>query len=390
MIIVMTNRKLSDVPVNEPKIIDVEKMGVVLAERHANEDVLFSGVLSSDQKRIKFYPKQSTRDIFSSISAADRAKPWVFFVHGFHQDPEENIKKANQLSRRHNVNVIAFAWPSRPLDEDMNMDDVKAIVKDDVISSVLGGATLAKIGVHWVYKSLRDTWVNYEPALRNAENSKIDLLSAMNQVNDYLPSESPSVLLVHSMGNYLLENVINDVDELPIKFCNIILHQADVDSHGHRWVKKLRENLTDKAKLYITTNAYDTTLAGSQIHKKINGEEHTERLGQTRNHFVLGDINYLDFTDGVYVSDDHEFFKRGKEDTDPDIYNCLRRLFRAEPDLLPEVNEESNAGFTKMPTDVQLYRLENVIHPADTDFDPENDQTVSSLGLFDDTFFEKQ
>jgi len=386
MLIVMTNRKLSEIPSDVSKLIDVEDMGVELAERHSNENVLFSGILSADLKRIRFYPKQSTKDLFSKISPADKAKPWVFFVHGFHQDPEENIKKANQLSRRHNVNVVAFAWPSRPLDEDMNMDDVKSIVKNDVISNVLGGATLAKIGVHWLYKSLRDTWMNYEPALKNAENSKIDLLAAISLVNDYLPSENPPVLLVHSMGNYLLENIMKSVDALPMQFGNIILHQADVNSNDHSWVKKLKSNLADKAKLYITTNAYDTTLAGSQIHKKINREENTERLGQTRNHFVLGDINYLDFTDGVYVSDDHEFFKRGKEDTNLDIYQCLGRIFRGEPDLLPEYDKKSKSGFTKMPTSVQLFRLEDVIHPADIDFDPENDQTVSSLSLFDDTY----
>lgn len=383
MIIVMTNRKLVDVPVTEPKLIEVEKMGVVLADRHADEDVLYSGVLNLNHKKIKFYPKKSVADLYNSISDEEKIKPWVFFVHGFHQDPDENIKKAVQLSRRHGVNVIAFAWPSRPLDEDISMDDVKSTAKEDIIKGALGAATLLKIGVNWVYKSLRDSWVNYEPAIENAENSKIDLLAAINQINNLLPSSKPPVLLVHSMGNYLLKNVMSEINELPMAFSNIILHQADVNCPGYEWINNLNESLETSAKLYVTANRYDTTLAGSQIRRKILGKELTGRLGQTRTEYVSGDITYLDFTDGEDVSDDHEFFKRGKDDTNIHVFNCLGRIFRAEPDLLPETASQSNEGFSKMPASVNLYRIQKVIDPADIEYDPDSDHPIPSLNLFD-------
>ncbi len=385
MIIVMTNRALPVVSSNEPFDVLVNDMGVNLGVRQGQDDILYSGILSANNKVITFYPKGDESEIFLKSNGADKDKPWVFFVHGFHQDPDENIKKATQLSQHHDVNVIVFAWPSRPFDVDMSLDDVKEMVRDDVMSGTLGSITVAKIGINWLLKSLQDTWKNYQPARENAEKSIVDLLAAFDIVKDTLSITVPPVLLIHSMGNYLLKSTMDAIDELPMKFSNIILHQADVTSSNDSWIKKLKFSLKEDAKLYITTNAYDAVLASSQIHKRITGDVVTERLGQKRSNYLNDGINYLDFTDGVDISDDHEFFKRGEDDTHPDVFSCLGRILRAEDDQLPLHDRESNAGFTKMPTDTLLYRLEYVIHPADVDFDPDSDHPVPSLIFWGDT-----
>lgn len=385
MIIVMTNRALPVVSLNKPFDVRVNDMGVNLGVRQGQEDVLYSGILSADNEVIRYYPKGAESELFIKISDADKDKPWVFFVHGFHQDPDENIKKAIELSKHHDVNVIVFAWPSRPLDIDMSLDDVKAIVRNNVMSGALGGLTVAKIGVKWLLKSLQDTWENYQPARENAEKSMVDLVAAFEIVKENLSVTIPPVLLIHSMGNYLLQSTMSNVSELPMKFSNIVLHQADVTSSNDDWIKKLKPSLEEGAKLYITSNAYDAVLASSQIHKRIKGDVVTERLGQKRTNYLNDGVNYLDFTDGVDVSDDHEFFKRGKVDTNPDVFSCLDRIFRAEDDQLPVSDRESNVGFTKMPTDTLLYRLEFVIHPADIDFDPDSDHPVPSLIFWGNT-----
>lgn len=38
----------------------------------------------------------------------------VFFVHGFNQSFENNLAKSLALEKEHNVEVVAFSWPSNP------------------------------------------------------------------------------------------------------------------------------------------------------------------------------------------------------------------------------------------------------------------------------------
>ena len=61
------------------------------------------------------------------------------------------------------------------------------------------------------------------------------------------------------------------------------------------------------------------------------------------------------------------------------MFSYLDQMFRTGDDLLPINDRKSNAGFTKIPTDALLYRLEFVIHSADIDFEPDSDHPVPSL-----------
>ena len=381
MIIVITNRALPDTSNDQVTSIAVNDMGVTLAEHSDNKASIRAGVLSSNYQNISFQPVNHESDVFSKMDDADKYKPWIFFVHGFHQDPKENMAKAKALYKNHGVNVIAFAWPSRPLDEEMSTDELKSIVKKDVLTNALGVATLGKIGLSWMYKSMKDTWTNYEPARKHAESSNVDLIAAMKLVDEHLPTSRPPVLIVHSMGNYLLKSALTNIDKLPITFSNIILHQPDVNSQYHGWVKKLKLNLSDTAKLYITINAFDYVLGASNIRREIKGVVTAERLGQTRQHYIVDHITYLDFTDAEYINNQHEIFVKKKSNTNDDVYDCLGRIFRAELDLLPIDKNESHAGFSRMPTDILLYQLEEIVDPIDGE---EAESLVSSLSWFED------
>ena len=44
----------------------------------------------------------------------EKKKNCVFFVHGFNQSFEKNLEKSLALEKEHNVEVIAFSWPSNP------------------------------------------------------------------------------------------------------------------------------------------------------------------------------------------------------------------------------------------------------------------------------------
>lgn len=365
MIIVFTNRKLPSVVNTKAGSIKLGELGVILNRRQANKPHIRSGILSDDYKRINFSARGDEASVFAQIKAEDKYKPWVIFVHGFHQDPEETIAKARALYQNHQVNVLVFSWPSRPQDHEMTMQEIRQLVAKDALSASLGASTLGKIGINFVYKALKDRWLNYQPAMDNAEKSKADLLETLKLADQYLDTERPPVLLVHSMGNYLLQNCLSRRKQLAMKFSNIVLHQPDVNSQNHQWVEKLNASLIDTGKLYITTNATDYVLAASCVMRKLKRNRYKERLGQTRHHYIVDDINYLDFTGGEYVENKHELFIEQRAETNQTVFDLLGRLFRAEPDQLPRENNESHAGFSKMPSNINLYQLEYILDPVE-------------------------
>ena len=385
MIIVMTNRALPSVPVSSPVDIDVSLLGNQFDTSADGSAGLHTGLLSKDSDVIHFYPRGMESVLFTNISQEDKDKPWVFFVHGFHQDPEENIKKSQNLSDHHNVNVVAFSWPSRPLNEALNGAEIAETIVKNLAKSALGVTSIWNLAADAGSRYLKDTLNNYKPALENAKASKNDLLEALRLVNEKMGLTDLPVLLVHSMGNFLLKNVLITSSELPMQFRNIILHQGDVNADDHDWVTKLKSNLSDSAKLYITINFHDFILWASSQRKTFLQLKKTERLGQTHRHYIIDNIHYLDFTYGESINNDHEFFKFSKDRTNEQVFECLDRIFSAQPDLLPAIEKQSNAGFTKMPTRVSLYCLENILDAAHGDTDEDGELNyIKSLDQFTD------
>lgn len=399
MIIVITNRNLPVLPQNKAVDIQVRNLGVNLGAKVDNLDRIYTGEFlpgennAEQYSKLTFQPKGSEAEIFDKIPPDELAKPWVFFVHGFHQDPHENIGKAIALQNNHKVNVIAFAWPARPVDKTIGWDDAgKTAIKSALSGAgwltVLGAVVFGK-----VKSELDDRWSNYPPAIANAEKSNVDLIAALAMVKTLLKSEKPPVLLVHSMGNYVLENAMKNIEKLPMKFNNIVLHEPDVTVPGYEWVKKLNANLADTgfSRLYITNNEEDNVLLASKGRRailKITGElskkASTERLGRYINDHITGDIHYIDFTYGDRIDDDHEFFKRPKYETNIHVFVLLGKIFRAvSDDGLPRRKSASKSGFSRMPTDAYRYRLEDVIHITDLEERREDIVLVKSLDEFD-------
>lgn len=398
MIIVITNRNLPVLPQSKPVDIQVKNLGVNLGVKVDNLDRIYTGGFLPDKKntaqyrKLTFQPKGSETEIFNNISPDELAKPWVFFVHGFHQDPEENIGKAIALQNNHGVNVIAFAWPAKPLDKTISWEDSGKSALKSALSgagwlSVLGAVAFGKIK-----SELDDKWYNYPPAIANAEKSNVDLIAAFKLVNAQLKSNKPPVLLVHSMGNYVLENAMKNINKLPMNFNNIVLHEPDVTAPGYEWVKKLNSNLSNSraSRLYITNNEEDYVLLASKGRRailKIMGdlkrEDSSERLGRYIEEYIPGDIHYIDFTYGEKIDDDHEFFKFPEYRTNEHVFACLGRIFRAEKgDGLPRKKNTSKSGFSKMPTDAHRYQLMEIIHITDVNEPREDIVPVKSLKVF--------
>ena len=388
MIIVITNRALPEIPSGESKDVPVSEIGDGLGARNSSEDVIHAGILSKDVTSVEFYARGHEDELFSNIPVEELNKPWVFFVHGFNQDPDTNLIKADSLADSHGVNVVNFAWPARPNGEDASVKKSLLSAFKKYYSGISVGTSLLKGLGDYASQYLKDLWKNYEPALKNARESNVDLLAAMNLVKSKLKSNTAPVLLVHSMGNYLLQNTMSNIQKLPMDFNNIMLHQPDVDCPKYEWVDKLKANLkstsSNTAKLYITTNYEDVVLMGSHWMRDLKNIGTPLRLGQTQRYYYTSDINYLDFSDAPQVNNKHEMFHYTKNETSPHIHACFSRIFKSKPDLLPENNGESNEGFSKMPTEATVFKLKEILFASDVDRDDDEIQLHESLSSFVD------
>ena len=207
MLIYITNREIKDKPVSRPKTISVRKIGQTLSKRKKpDQPVFLTGLATDDYKRIKFYPEGSESDLFDQIDNGKyKEKPWVVFLHGFHQDPWETVEKARLLEVIHGVNVVLFAWPSRP--KPVKAFDVNSIVTDltDYIKNPIFAIrpSLKGILLGEVTKLIKDFAGNYKPARINAEKSTADFYAALELLNKHLVpkiQKNKLSLVVHSMG----------------------------------------------------------------------------------------------------------------------------------------------------------------------------------------------
>lgn len=405
MLVYITNRKLPITPTSKPVNIAVKKISQKLnVSKVPGQNVIVSGVASNNYKNIKFYPRGKESDLFDGIDKKEYKKPWLVFLHGFHQDPEETVEKAMRLESIHGVNVVLFSWPSHPKPvKTLSKDSVVKELKDYALTLLLGARRPSLVGffLEEIKKFIDDYKNNYVPARKNAEKSTTDFYAALEIVNQQLlPRINPSKLslIVHSMGNYLLERTLYDKNNLPLKFWNIVSHQADVKASNHAsWLSGLFGYSANK--LYVTVNVLDAVLAASNLLHRLNKERDCERLGQSsklkpeglHQGYIQNIVHYLDFTDGEGVDIEHEIFTRksieNKGDVDKNIVGLLGRIFRSESDKLPVKRGRSKSGFSMMPTVPMVYKPQWIIEDENLcDDGPDEDCRIRSLSVFDDPF----
>lgn len=401
MLVYITNRKLPKTPVSGTNKIAVKKISQKLnAAKPGGHDRIITGLASADFKSITFYPRGNELDLFDNIDRAEYKKPWLVFLHGFHQDPQETVEKARLLEEIHGVNVVLFSWPSHPVPiKSFEIDKIKKQLKSYVRSMIVGMVRpdLITFLIQEIRNFIRDFYSNYKPARKNAENSTEDFYAALSILNQQL---LPRVgvkrlsLVVHSMGNYLLQRTLYDKNGLPIIFSNIVSHEADVKASNHAsWLSGVFGYSTNR--VYITVNSADSVLAASSLLHKISKEKDTSRLGQStrlkpegiHQGYIQKLVRYLDFTDGTGVDCEHEIFTRDSEQIDENIVSLLGRIFRGEADKLPVKRGSSKTGFSMMPTVPMVFKpqwIQEDENLCDDDYDA--DCMIRSLDEFEDPF----
>lgn len=209
----------------------------------------------------------------------DSGRNCVFFVHGFNQSFKKNLEKSLALEEAHDVEVVAFSWPSNPGGfKTREYRDAKRIAKSSVGAL---DATLEKLGAYLK-----------EPFNREA-------LKACNVKFSFM---------TYSLGAFLFQNYVRDATyaaETNV-FENVVLCQPDVDSPGHeQWIDQIGAG----KRIYVTINENDWVLKWSDANFQ------KARLGRTAQGLVSTRASYFDFTDGVGVGTTHGIFYKQTNDT---------------------------------------------------------------------------
>ncbi len=250
----------------------------------SNENIRVAKYNSDTDKKLSFYEEIENQtlpsiNVLREVESDD--KPCCIFIHGFNQSLAKNLKKCEEIES-YGVNVLAFSWPSNPGPQ------------------------------RWWWKIKE-----YKAARQNARRSTValerffDILSNYNNTNGGITQIKSMV--VHSLGNYLLQSYVTGLGyENQMSFIsNILLHQADVDSHNHeKWV----DNLAVDCRVMATVNETDNTLDFSDI---LN----PDRLGNTLGNLNSDLIRYFNFGKVHQAEDKHRLW------IEPTINNINAKLF---------------------------------------------------------------
>jgi len=150
------------------------------------------------------------------LKMKNEKKNCLFFVHGFNNDFKDVLERGYLLEKNYGVEVVAFSWPANGRDGE---------------GKIIGTATGT---------------LSYLSDKRDASHSYAALDRSFEKLGNYFNKYSEESfacnqhlsLLLHSMGNYLLEHytLTGGYDKTCI-FDNIIMASADVNNENHeKWV----------------------------------------------------------------------------------------------------------------------------------------------------------
>lgn len=221
----------------------------------------------------------------------------LFFVHGFNNVVKDVVERCMNFQKAFDVEVIAFSWPA---DEGLR------------------GAT------------------NYRSQKHEAKLSVNALDRCLEKLNEYLTEylmknegercELTFNLALHSMGNYLLKNLMNSsvYEGETLIFDNVILMAADANNEDHaQWVDRLQH----RTRIYITINENDQALAAAGLKF---GKLQKARLGRYTKNLLSTKAVYLDFTHADGVGSKHAYFEGALLEDNTDIKDIFEKMFNGQ------------------------------------------------------------
>jgi esterase/lipase superfamily enzyme len=317
---IITNRKV------DPSGTGLKKLGTTISEKGPNELRLVKATKAGKEWRITVLPDKMTNamkreigipakvDVFSSRYVAkkvlnlarEKNRAVVIFVHGYNNDIEDVLERADGLSRNYNVEVLPFSWPANGGGV-LNISGTLSYKSDK-------RDALASVG------ALNQTLAKLQEILDETDREIIDRITAVAhrryprraEIRDSFIAEKAEQechlrinLMLHSMGNYLFKHLLKSsvYEGTRLLFDNVLLVAADTNNKDHaQWVDKIQ----CRNRVYITINEMDKALRASRIKA---GEEQQARLGHFPYNLYSQQAVYVNFTRTEKVGDSHAYFE---------------------------------------------------------------------------------
>jgi hypothetical protein len=254
---------------------------------------------------------------------AQRERPVLLHVHGRGREPNKSLhdkQTVQQLERDFGVDCLLFSWDSHP-------------------NGVFGPAR----------------WLNRSVPLANAPRGAQKLAAVLQVLASMDTPPRLPALLVHSMGNVVLQQVLQQ-QAWPMArrlFSNILLTEPDCDAQGHAaWLQMLAE----QQPVYLAFNRFDQILLRAR-----NARTPLQTplgLGPAGENAAA--VHYLDLS-GL-LGKTHTVFLKAKMHTQLSWLNVVQGIVSGQPDPIGEPDLASKNG--------NLYQLSNQPapgHPAFAD-----------------------
>jgi esterase/lipase superfamily enzyme len=332
---IVTNRKV------DPSGIGLKKLGSTISGKGPNELRLAQATRTGKEWTITVLPDKMTAamkrevdvpdkgDVFSSRYVAkqvlnlvhEKNRAVVIFVHGYNNDIEDVLERADGISRNYNVEVIPFSWPANGGGV-LNISGTLSYKRDK-------RDALASVG------ALNQVLAKFQEILDETDRETMHRITALAhrryprraEMRDRFIAEKAErecnlriSLMLHSMGNYLFKHLLKSsvYEGTRLLFDNVLLVAADTNNKNHaQWVDKIQ----CRNRVYITINENDKALRVSRIKA---GEEQQARLGHYTYNLNSQQAVYVNFTRTAKVGDSHAYFEGVPIENDR-----VRRFFAA-------------------------------------------------------------
>lgn len=249
-----------------------------------------------------FRSRKVASDILKRLQSAP-GKNRLLFVHGFNNNVEAVLDRAEKLGDLYGVEVVPFTWPA-------NGGGAKGVVsyksdKQDARASV--GA------FNRVLEKTRELLedINRKRLAAIRLQARAEFRSDREAQDRFFVEQSQLgcpfkvSLLCHSMGNYLLKQFMSSsiYDGGRLLFDNVVLAAADTNNKGHaEWVDKINS----RRRTYVVINEDDSALLASRVK---SGDAQLARLGHYTRGLNAAHAVYVDFTDAPDMHDSHAYFE---------------------------------------------------------------------------------
>lgn len=213
----------------------------------------------------------------------------VLYIHGYNKPFVETLEQAYLIEQLYNVEVLLFSWPSNT-----------------------GGFPLFEY--RQARRVAQASFGALDALLEKYARALQEWLTPQDSAA-LMACDSTTNLLVHSLGNYLLEHyVLSQAYQAETRlFTNVVLSQADVNSVNHiKWL----DQIVVGQRTYATINENDKILGWSET-------QNPPRLGKTLANLEGKTVQYYDFTRGKGVGKKHQLWGEVKNADVTRFFNAV-------------------------------------------------------------------